>query len=100
MFMFWGRIHEVTRGAGRRRRGYSVLLITVLSLCLLLPGPTPAAAAGDVNSAFTSQWGRLLCLAPALLATAFMNLIAPGPRLLDGEFYGGAYLGASFCSAQ
>ena len=88
-------------GVVKRRRGYLALLITLLTLCLLLPGPTPASASGDVNSAFWVAVGAASLLGTSAIGYSIYELNRPDqPRLLDGEFYGGAYLGASFAPSQ
>jgi opacity protein-like surface antigen len=85
-------------GAARGRKGYLALLIALLTVCLLLPGPVPAAA--EVNSAFYVAVGAAALLGSAAIGYSIYELNRPGPRLLDGEFYGGPYLGASFAPSQ
>jgi len=86
-------------GAVKRRKGYLALLITLLTICLLLPGPTPASASGD--DVFWAGMGVFSVLGATAIGYTIYELNRPGqPRLLDGEFYGGPYLGASFAPSQ
>ena len=87
-------------GAMLRRRGYLFLLVALLTCCLLLPGPTPAAA--EVNPAFNVGVGVVGFLAASAIGYGlYETKMRPDqPRLLDGEFYVGAYLGASFALSQ
>ena len=83
-----------------RRRCYLCLLVALLTGCLLLPGPTPAAA--EVNPAFNVGVGVVGFLAASAIGYGlYETKMRPDqPRLLDGEFYAGAYLGASFALSQ
>lgn len=87
-------------GVVKKRKGYLTFLITLLSLCLLLPGPTPARADGDTN--FAIGVGILGTLAVGAMAYGlYETKMRPDqPRLLDGEFYVGIYGGASFAPVQ
>jgi len=91
------------RSRGRtvqRGRGRLSLIVAFLTVCLLLPGPTPAAA--EVNAAFNVGVGVVGFLAASAIGYGlYETKMRPDqPRLLDGEFYGGAYLGASFAPSQ
>ncbi len=82
-----------------RRRGCLLLLVALLTCCLLLPGPTPAAASGD--DVFWVGMGLFSLLGATAIGYTIYELNHPDqPRLLDGEFYGGPYLGASFAPSQ
>lgn len=89
----WGR-------AVKRGRGRLSLLIALLTVCLLLPGPTPAAA--QVNDAFYVGVGVVGLLAASAIGYGlYETKMRPDqPRLLDGEFYVGGYMGASFAQSQ
>jgi len=90
---------ETRGGAVKRRRGCLALIIALLTVCLLLPGPTPASASGD--DVFWASMGVVSLLGAAAIGYTAYELSRPGqPRLLDGEFYGGPFLGASFASSQ
>lgn len=95
-------------GAVKRRKGYLVLLVTLLTVCLMLPGPTP----GFCKDTFTSQgqgdntfWAAMGIFS-VLGATAigyglYETKMRPDqPRLLDGEFYVAGLMGASFAASQ
>lgn len=95
-------------GAVKRRRGHLVLLVALLTICLALPGPTP----GFCSSTFSSQgqgdttfWAGMgvmsLLGASAIAYGLYETKMRPDqPRLLDGEFYIGGYMGASFAQSQ
>lgn len=87
-------------GAAKRRRSLLALIVALLTICLLLPGPTPAAASGD--DTFWAGMGVLSVLgATAIGYGLYETKMRPDqPRLLDGEFYVGGYLGASFAPDQ
>jgi opacity protein-like surface antigen len=67
---------------------------------LLLPGPTRAA--DETNNVLYVGVGVVgLLAATAIGYGLYETKMRPDqPRLLDGEFYGGAYLGASFAPSQ
>lgn len=89
----WGR-------AVRQKRGRLSLIVALLTVCLLLPGPTPAAA--EVNIAFNVGVGVVGFLAASAIGYGlYETKMRPDqPRLLDGEFYVGGYMGASFAQNQ
>ena len=88
----WGK-------AVRRGRGRLSLIVACLTVCLLLPAPTPAAA--EVNDAFWVAVGAVSLLGASAIGYSLWEKSRPDqPRLLDGEFYGGVYLGASFAPSQ
>ncbi|MCX5892598.1 MAG: outer membrane beta-barrel protein [Deltaproteobacteria bacterium] len=82
------------------RRGYLLLLVAVLTCCLLLPGPKPVAA--EVNNVFYVGVGVVGLLAAGAIGYGlYETKMRPDqPRLLDGEFYIGGYMGASFAQNQ
>lgn len=95
-------------GALLRRRGCPTLIITLLTLCLVI-GPTQglcddtgtfsANAGGD--KVFWAAMGVMSLLGAGAIGYTIYELNHPDqPRLLDGEFYGGAYLGAAFAPSQ
>ncbi len=95
-----GKEMRAPRRMGMWQKGRLGLLITLLTLCLALPVPTPAAA--EVNDAFYVGVGVVGLLAAGAIGYGlYETKMRPDqPRLLDGEFYGGLYLGASFATNQ
>ncbi len=94
--------------AVKRSRGCLALIITLLTLCLVI-GPTQGFC-GDTavfssnsggDKVFWTSMGIMSLLAITAIGYTIYELNHPDqPRLLDGEFYGGAYLGASFAPSQ
>ncbi|MFA5112027.1 MAG: hypothetical protein WC443_11515, partial [Desulfobaccales bacterium] len=75
------------------------MIIVLITAGFLLPAPTPAAASGE--DVFWASMGLFSVLGATAIGYAVWEKSRPDePRLLDGEFYGGAYLGASFAPNQ
>jgi len=96
------------KGAMIRSRGCLALIITLLILCLVI-GPTQGfcndtgvfSANSGGDKVFWASMGFFSLLGAAAIGYTIYELNRPDqPRLLDGEFYGGAYLGASFAPSQ
>jgi hypothetical protein len=74
----WARV--VKRGRGRLS-----LLIALLTVCLLLPGPTPAGASQGDNTFWAGMGVISLLGATAIAYGLYETKMRPDqPRLLDG----------------
>lgn len=86
-----------------RRKGFLALSVMLLVCCLLLPGPTPAAAGtGDTNLAIGAALIGVV-LAPLAAYGIYRNLPSQQgkpEKIFPGEFYVGLYMGASFANSQ
>ncbi len=88
-------------GTVKRRRGYFGVIIALITLCLLMPGPSPVAAASGDNTFWAGMGVISLLGAGAIAYGLYETKMRPDqPRLLDGEFYVGGYMGASFAQSQ
>ena len=88
------------RGRSIRRKWGLGLVILLLTLGFLMPAPIPAmAASGD--AIFWTSMGLFSVLGAGAIAYAIWEKSRPDqPRLLNGEFYAGGFLGAAFTPSQ
>jgi opacity protein-like surface antigen len=87
-------------GGGRRRTWGLGLLVLLLATGFLLPAPTPVLADSG-NGIFWTGMGVLSVLGAGAIAYGIWEISRPDqPRLLNGEFYAGGYLGAAFTPNQ
>jgi hypothetical protein len=78
-----------------------VLVILLLTLGFLMPAPMPAmAASGD--AIFWTSMGLFSVLGASAIAYAIWEKSRPAdqPRVLNGEFYAGGFMGAAFTPSQ
>lgn len=82
-----------------RKWGLRVVIL-LLAAGFLLPAPTPAlAASGD--AIFWTSMGLFSVLGASAIGYAIWEISRPDqPRLLNGEFYAGGFLGAAFTPNQ
>jgi len=77
------------------------LVILVLTLGFLIPAPAPALASSSGDVIFCTSMGLLGVIVVGATAYGIYELSRPDqPRLLNGEFYAGGFLGASFTPNQ
>lgn len=90
----------IPRGKGLRRKWYLGLLIALITVGVLLPAPTPALAL-NVDLAIGCTILGLLAT-PVIAYGVYENLPSrrDQPRLMNGEFYAGGFLGAAFTPSQ
>lgn len=87
-------------GHSNRRKWALGFVILLLALGFLMPAPTPALAASGDNIFWTSM-GIFSVLGAGAIAYGIWEKSRPDqPRLLNGEFYAGGYLGAAFTPNQ
>src|SRR5665647_1569451 len=84
----------------RRKWGLGLVII-LLTLGFLMPAPMPAMAASGDNI-FWAGMGLFSVLGAGAIAYAIWEKSRPDdqPRLLNGEFYAGGFLGAAFTPSQ
>jgi opacity protein-like surface antigen len=89
----------MSRGGKHRKWGLGFLVI-LLTVGFLLPAPTPVLAnSGD--GIFWTSMGIFSVLGAGAIAYSIWEISRPDqPRLLNGEFYAGGYLGAAFTPSQ
>ena len=90
-------------GAGQGKRGCPALLITILTLCLLLPGPTQVSASNGSTNLAIGATALGLVFTPLIAYGIYRNLPSQQgkeEKIFPGEFYVGGYLGASFAQNQ
>jgi opacity protein-like surface antigen len=92
-----------TGGVVKRGRCYLSGLITLLALCLLLPGPTPASASSGKTDLAIGASIIGVILAPLAAYGLYRNLPSQQGKpetLFPGEFYVGLYMGGSIAQNQ
>jgi opacity protein-like surface antigen len=76
------------------------LVILLLTLGFLMPAPIPASAASG-DAIFWTSMGLFSVLGAGAIAYGIWELSRPDqPRVLNGEFYAGGFLGAAFTPSQ
>jgi len=88
-------------GERNKRRKWGLrFVILLLTLGFLMPAPAPVMAASGDNI-FWAGMGLFSLLGAGAIAYAVWEKSRPDqPRLLNGEFYAGGYLGAAFTPSQ
>ncbi len=88
-------------GGRRHHRKWGLrFVILLLTLGFLMPAPTPVMAASGDNIFWTGM-GIFSVLGDGAIAYAIWEKSRPDqPRLLNGEFYAGGFLGAAFTPNQ
>lgn len=91
------------QGGSKISRALWGALILVITVCLSIPGPTPARAGGSGDNNLTiGAWTLGVIGTSAILYGLWEN--SPSrqgkERLIPGEFYVGGYLGASLAPSQ
>ena len=85
----------------RRKWGLRFGIIILLTLAFLMPAPAPALALASGDKIFWSAMGLFSVLGAGAIAYGLWEKSRPDqPRLLNGEFYVGGYLGAAFTPNQ
>ena len=88
------------RGRSIRRKWGLGLVILLLTLGFLMPAPIPAVASSG-DAIFWTSMGLFSVLGAGAIAYAVWEKSRPDqPRLLNGEFYAGGFLGAAFTPSQ
>ena len=88
------------RGRSIRRKWGLGLVILLLTLGFLMPAPIPAVAASG-DAIFWTSMGLFSVLGAGAIAYGIWELSRPDqPRLLNGEFYAGGFMGAAFTPSQ
>jgi opacity protein-like surface antigen len=88
------------RGRSIRRKWGVGLVILLLTLGFLMPAPMPATAASG-DAIFWTSMGLFSVLGASAIAYAIWEKSRPDqPRVLNGEFYAGGFLGAAFTPNQ
>jgi opacity protein-like surface antigen len=88
------------RGKGKRRKWYLGLIIILLSVGFLMPAPTPALA---VQTDLAIGCTILGVIATPLIAYGIWENLPQNqgkPRLIKGEFYVGAFMGAALTPSR
>ncbi len=93
------------QGRGKRNKWGLRLCIILLTVGFLIPAPTPALAFRDNSEALDLQIGCTilgLLVTPIIGYAIYENLPSrrDQPRLMNGEFYAGGFLGAAFTPSQ
>ena len=88
-------------GGRRHHRKWGIrFVILLLTLGFLMPAPMPAMA-GSGDNIFWTGMGLFPVLGAGAIAYGIWELSRPDqPRLLNGEFYAGGFMGAAFTPSQ
>jgi len=89
-------------GGRRNHRKWGLgFVIILLTLGFLVPVPTPVLAGPSGDNIFWSAMGLFSLLGASAIGYGIWELSRPDePRFLNGEFYAGGFLGASFTPSQ